>query len=185
MAIIVLAGGRGTRMGQPKATLSWAGETLLERTVRQWHAELPDQLVITVGPTEYGCSLPDLAPDLGPLGGLVTGLRMSPDEINWVTGCDQPFLASGLPGLLLERLGSYEVCLAEFEGYVQPFPGIYTRSLWSRLSGFLARGDRRWRGFLTQCHCKVLQTALVQCVDLNMASFTNINTPSDLARMTR
>ncbi|MGE5654565.1 MAG: molybdenum cofactor guanylyltransferase [Bacillota bacterium] len=183
MAIIILAGGRGTRIGRPKATLSMAGETLLNRTVRQWHAVLPYETIITVGPEEYGCQLPDTTPDLGPLGGLVTGLRASPDEVNLVTGCDQPFLSQRLPSLLTDRLGSYEVCLAEYEGYIQPFPGAYRRTLHLRLDGFLAGGERRWRSFLALCNCKILQEELVRVVDPHMESFTNINTPLDWMRI--
>lgn len=185
MAIIVLAGGQGKRMGQPKATLMWEGETLLERTVRQWHAALPEQRMITVGPAHYSCVVPDLTPDLGPLGGLLTGLGASSDEVNWVTGCDQPFLAPRLPGLLRERLGSYEVCLGEHEGYVQPFPGVYTKRLYSRLSRFLDGGDRRWRSFLALCNYRVLQDVLVQTVDPTLRSFTNVNTPADWTKVTQ
>ena len=46
---IVLAAGKSTRMGRPKATLPLAAETFLSRIVRTFHHAGVDDVVVVVG----------------------------------------------------------------------------------------------------------------------------------------
>src|SRR5262249_61210321 len=78
---IVLAGGRSSRMGTPKAALEWHGSTLLRRTVGIL-ARVTDGPVLVV--RAPGQALPDLPSQvgvvddpregLGPVQGLAAGL---------------------------------------------------------------------------------------------------------------
>src|ERR1700731_334019 len=78
---IVLAGGRSSRMGTPKAALEWHGSTLLHRTVSIVARATSGPVVVVRAP---GQELPPLPPDIevitdpregkGPLQGLAAGL---------------------------------------------------------------------------------------------------------------
>ena len=78
---VVLAGGRSSRMGSPKAALDWHGSTLLRRTVSVVARAVTGPVLVVRAP---GQPLPDLPPEvevaadpregLGPLQGIAVGL---------------------------------------------------------------------------------------------------------------
>ena len=78
---VVLAGGRSSRMGSPKAALDWHGSTLLRRTVSVVARAVTGPVIVVRAP---GQQLPDLPPEvevaadpregLGPLQGIAVGL---------------------------------------------------------------------------------------------------------------
>ena len=82
---VVLAGGRSSRMGTPKACLEWHGSTLLYRTAALLMRTVTGPVVVVVGADGGGTwELPPLppgvviardpAPGLGPLQGIAAGL---------------------------------------------------------------------------------------------------------------
>jgi rhodanese-related sulfurtransferase/molybdopterin-guanine dinucleotide biosynthesis protein A len=74
--------------------------------------------------------LPDRWPGEGPLGGLVTALEWSPEEVVVVAGCDQPWLDAASVGRLVEALDGEDAADAALPvagGRPQPLPGAYRR----------------------------------------------------------
>ena len=49
---VVLAGGRSTRMGTPKACLEWHGSTLLYRTAALLRRTVTGPVVVVLGPKD-------------------------------------------------------------------------------------------------------------------------------------
>ena len=108
---IVLAGGRSTRMGRPKAALEWHGSTLLERVCGIVARAVDGPLVVVRAP---GQELPALPPAVelvddahegrGPLQGLAAGLAAlgGRAERAYVSSTDVPLLhpafVHALPG---------------------------------------------------------------------------------------
>jgi molybdopterin-guanine dinucleotide biosynthesis protein A len=91
---VVLAGGRSTRMGRPKALLDWRGVPLVVHVARAV-AEATGGPVVVVGAADQ--QLPegltvvrDPEPDRGPLMGLATGLAALEAERAFVCATDQP-----------------------------------------------------------------------------------------------
>src|SRR5262249_22538706 len=128
---VVLCGGRGARMGRDKASLPFGDETLLHRVVRLV-ARVVDEVVVVARP---GQDLPPLArdvrvvrdeaPDRGPPGGLGPGLGASGADAAFVTGCDAPFVARAVIGLLFARLGDADAAAAEAGGRLHPLCAVY------------------------------------------------------------
>jgi molybdopterin-guanine dinucleotide biosynthesis protein A len=86
---VVLAGGRSSRMGTPKASLEWHGSTLLHRTAALLRRTVCGPVVVVLGAEDLATplrsgpafALPagvivvhDPAPGLGPLQGIAVGL---------------------------------------------------------------------------------------------------------------
>lgn len=90
--VIVLAGGRGSRLGGvDKATLELAGERLVDRVVRASRIAGAAQ-VIVVGPDSAGSGAdvvlrerPEFA---GPLAGIAAGIAVVTSPWVWVLACD-------------------------------------------------------------------------------------------------
>jgi len=91
---IVLAGGKSQRMGKTKALMSCPEGTLLERILTQIKPYF-DEIIISVSEFEkhkfpnYKIVV-DEQSDRGPLMGILTGLRASSNDINFVVACDIP-----------------------------------------------------------------------------------------------
>jgi molybdenum cofactor guanylyltransferase len=96
----VLAGGQGTRIGEPKATLELGGRLLLEHPLNAFsHAEIEAVVV-----AKLSTSLPPLPVEVWrepdepthPLRGIVTALEHAEGRAVLICGCDMPFVSPGL-----------------------------------------------------------------------------------------
>ena len=127
---VVLAGGRSSRMGTPKAALEWHGSTLLRRTLGVL-ARVVDGPVLVV--RAAGQALPalparvevveDPAEGLGPLQGIAAGLAAlaGQAEAAFVASTDLPFLHPEFVRRVLGALGpDVDVALPQARGYPQP-----------------------------------------------------------------
>jgi molybdopterin-guanine dinucleotide biosynthesis protein A len=123
----VLAGGRGTRIGAPKATIELGGRLLLEHPLNAFaHAGIDAAVVAKVG-----TSLPPLPVEIWrepdepthPLRGIVTALEHSDGRAVLVCGCDMPFVSPGLLTTLATTDG--RLVVPQAEGRLHPLLARY------------------------------------------------------------
>src|SRR5690242_11705898 len=158
-AAIVLAGGRSSRMGTPKAALDWHGSTLLRRVTGIVGRAVAGPVVVVSAP---GQSLPDLAPSVevatdaregrGPLQGLAAGLAAIGDRAQraYVSSTDVPLLHPSFVHHVLRRLGDdVDVVLPEIGGFRQPLSAAYRVDLLGTVEELIA-ADRMRPAFLFQ-----------------------------------
>lgn len=97
--MVVLSGGKSSRMGTDKALLQLrSGETLLEQAVRTGRELLSERDVYVSGSyPAYRC-IADLKTDCGPIGGIHAALRTLCDSYERVlfTPVDMPCISAGL-----------------------------------------------------------------------------------------
>jgi molybdopterin-guanine dinucleotide biosynthesis protein A len=197
-AAIVLAGGRSSRMGSPKAALEWHGSTLLRRVAGLVGRAVDGPVVVVSAP---GQALPALNPSVevasdafagrGPLQGLAAGLRAvaGAAEVAYVSSTDVPLLHPAFVTRLLGALSTdVDVVLPEVGGYRQPLAAVYRTALIGTVDE-LIEADRMRPAFLFE-RCRVLELneaallsdpALARA-DPALASVNNINEPSDYER---
>jgi len=107
----VLVGGRSSRMGSPKALLPLERSTLLERVVAAAREVLPE--VVLLGRPAFelperlrGRPLLEDPPGLGgPLGGIISACRWSPETRWLILPCDLPGLRARAIRSLLDEAG--------------------------------------------------------------------------------
>src|SRR5262245_1632188 len=146
-AAIVLAGGRSSRMGRPKALLQFGNQPLIVHVVTTLSHLFPE-IVVVAAP---GQDLPVLPVTIvhddvayqGPVGGLCYGLAASTRDVNFVTACDSAFLNSKLIAHLVSQIQHHDVVVPHWEGRLQPLHAVYRRSVLPLLTAQLARGDLR------------------------------------------
>ena len=101
VAGVVLAGGRSTRMGRPKANLEWHGSTLLHRVTGIVGRAVDGPVVVVRRARPGAAELPpgvrvveDAAEGRGPLQGLAAGLAAvaGDAEVAYVSSTDVPLL---------------------------------------------------------------------------------------------
>jgi molybdopterin-guanine dinucleotide biosynthesis protein A len=195
---IVLAGGRSSRMGSPKAALEWHGSTLLRR-VTGIVGRVVDGPVIVVRAS--GQQLPELAGDVeivddategrGPLQGLAGGLRAIGDRaaVAYLSSTDVPLLHPAFVARIIGALGDdHDVVLPEIGGHRQPLAAAYRTNLLGIVEELIA-ADRLKPAFIFE-RCRVLrlgEDALLQDpalarLDPTLSSVQNLNEPADYDR---
>ncbi len=182
---VVLAGGKSSRMGRPKAMLPFGGEPLVVHVVRRLGLLFPDVVVVAAP----GQELPELPVTLvrddvayqGPVGGIVYGLRECGSAAAYVTSCDVPFLSLALVSHLASRLPGHDVVVPNWEGRPQPLHAVYRRSVLPLLEGQLERGELRPVFLYDKVRTLRVAEDEIRTVDPDGLSFFNMNTPEDYA----
>lgn len=192
-AAVVLAGGRSSRMGRPKAGLAWRGSTLLQHTVQVVRVAGP--VVVVRAP---GQRLPELPPDVlvvddpvegrGPLQGLAVGLAATDDEVAFVCSTDLPFLAPAYVRRVLAALDDdTDVALPVVHGHRQPLAAAYRTSLAPLCADLVARGRLKPAFLFEQVRTTVLDEAellgdpALATTDPQLRSVVGVNTPEEYA----
>jgi molybdenum cofactor guanylyltransferase len=188
---VVLAGGRSSRMGSPKAALDWHGSTLLRRTVSVLARAVTGPVLVVRAP---GQVLPDLPPGvevasdpregLGPLQGMAVGLAALSDRADaaFICSTDLPFLHPAFIGAVLGALTpQLDVALPVARGYPQPLAAAYRTSLAPVVSSLVAANRLRPAFLFDQCRVVRLDDATlradpaVAALDPALDSVVNVN----------
>ena len=174
LAGLVLAGGSGSRLGRPKATVVVRGRTLTERAVDLLAARCNPVVVVS----RPDVPLPSLGVPVvfdrkgvrGPMNALATGLAAVDTDDVLVLACDLPFT-----GPVLDRLAAAPpgTAVAARDDRVQPlcarYPRLATLEACRKLS---AQGVRRMTSLLI-----TLDATSIAADD---GELFNLNTPADL-----
>lgn len=188
---IVIAGGRGERlgMGVPKALVTVAGRTLLERACDLLRDCGVERLRVVV---PAAMTLPALAPDTvrvddppgdgGPLGGLVAGLGAGPFDEALVVPVDQPLLRPSTLLALAARRGSATVAVTARDGRLQPLVGAYGPGAVASLRASWECGERAVHRAVRSAGARVLEGDDAPGL---AEEWTDLDTPADLAEVER
>ena len=192
---IVLAGGRSSRMGTPKATLEWHGSTLLRRVTGIVARATGGPIVVVRAP---GQDLPAMAKGVevtedakegrGPLQGLAAGLAAVDGraEIAFVSSTDAPLLHPAFVRRVVGALdGEHDVALPQAGGFPHPLAAAYRTELLPSVQQLIA-ADRMRPAFLFEtCRVQRLDEAAlladpaVAAYDPALDSVLNLNEPPD------
>jgi molybdopterin-guanine dinucleotide biosynthesis protein A len=184
---IILAGGKNTRMGRNKALIQLSsGETILQNTVSILKRLFPEIIIVTNQKETYQefdvSVVEDLIREVGPLGGIFTGLCYSTSEFNFVVACDMPFIQISLIELLLAEGGTSDVVLPEVDNQVEPLFALYSKSCIPVMFEQLQKRNLKMREVLSKLQVKKIGREEIDRVDPNHLSFFNINAEEDLRR---
>jgi len=192
---IVLAGGRSSRMGTPKAALEWHGSTLLRRTAGILARVTEGPVVVVRAP---GQDLPALPPGtevvddpregLGPVQGLAAGLAALAGraEIAFVSSTDMPFLHPAFVRRVLRAAQEgADVGLPVARGYPQPLAAAYRTALATVAERLVAQQRLRPAFLFDECAVTRLDEAALRAdpvlaaLDPGLDSVVNVNSPAD------
>ncbi len=190
LAVIVLAGGAGRRLGGRKDGLSLGEGTLLERSLRLAEC-LSDDVLLLPGPWTPPAGLADgvrvLAddPDVpGPLGALRSGLGAARHDACLLLPCDMPFASAAVARRLAAQAGDALAVVVRSAAGREPFHGVWRRGALPVLDLVAARGGRSLQAAL---EALAARGALVEVpadalrdLDAGLSFLVNVNTADDL-----
>ena len=197
---LVLAGGRSSRMGVPKAALEWHGSTLLARNCGVLRRAGLDPVLVVRAPGQELPALPtyvevvdDPREGLGPLQGMAVGLTALADraEVAFVCSTDLPFLHAELVRRVLRPFthpvdgDALDVVLPVARGYPQPLAAAYRTRLAPVVAALVA-ADRLRPAFIFEDASVLrldddarLADAALRAADPTLESLVNVNERAD------
>ncbi len=186
---VVLAGGKSSRMGQPKALLPFDGEPLIAHIVGRLGHVFAETIVVAAPDQE----LPPLPVALvrdqvayqGPVSGIYHGLTAAAKEVCFVTSCDAPFLNLALISHLVSQIADSDVVVPFWQERFQPLHAVYRRSVAPLLHDQLERDDLRPISLYPKVRTREIYEDKVRRFDPEGLSFLNMNTPEDYQEAVR
>jgi molybdopterin-guanine dinucleotide biosynthesis protein A len=192
---VVLAGGRSSRMGSPKAALEWHGSTLLWRTVAIVGRAADGPVVVVRAP---GQELPALPPDTqvvddplegqGPVQGIAAGLAAlaGQADVAFVSSTDMPFLHPAFVRRVLRAaVDGADVGLPMARGFRQPLAASYRTALAPAAQRLVQQARLKPAFLFEECNVAVLDEAALRAdpvlaaLDPEFDSVLNVNEPVD------
>jgi molybdopterin-guanine dinucleotide biosynthesis protein A len=192
---VVLAGGRGSRMGGiDKGMQPFDGAPLALHVLRRLAPQAAAMLIsANRSIDEYACLgepfgakvVTDTLPDFpGPLAGIVAAMRAAPTDYVLTAPCDAPFLDENLAQTLADALIAHDADIAtavvEANGRrdLHPVFALLRASLADDLEASLRAGERKVRAWYAR-H-KTVEVAFA-----NVHAFYNVNDLQQLAELER
>jgi len=181
--LIILAGGRSSRMGVPKHALHSHGRSILGLLHERLGERFVETLVIgaTILGLPAGCrSLPDRHPHRGPLGGIATGLVAASTDLALILACDMPDVAPRLACLVLHEARGVAAAVPVVRGYDEPLCAAYRKTCVPAARRLMKEERLAVRGLYDLVTVRRIPELALRCVDPDLESFVNLNTPRQI-----
>jgi molybdopterin-guanine dinucleotide biosynthesis protein A len=194
---IVLAGGRGRRMGTvEKALLEFEGKTILERLLESLF-RVVDEVIISFRDKKqeekfrqvlekfplreiHFCF--DTLEDAGPLEGIRAGLLESRSEYSFVCAGDMPFVNFRVVDLLFEKASGHDAALPKWEdGKFEPLHAVYSKKMIPEIEKAFETGRCSVLTPVFEMQDVVfIEVSEIRELDPELRTFANINTVEDI-----
>jgi molybdopterin-guanine dinucleotide biosynthesis protein A len=173
---IILAGGKSTRMGQDKNMLPINEQPMIEHIYKQLSSFFKQIIISANNTARYsflGATIvQDKVVGKGPLMGIVSALRASNNDVNFVIACDIPEIDISIIKAMLRQIDDYDAVVPKVgPSHYEPLFAVYRKKALPLLDKALQSGIYGVIDALSSCNVKY--------VDLSSRHFTNINTIDD------
>jgi molybdopterin-guanine dinucleotide biosynthesis protein A len=188
ISFIVLAGGKGLRLGQNKVSEVIGNESLLQRVISGLSSLSGDITIVTATKQSLAQSIDypklrivtDTYPGKGPLGGIYTGLATSDSFYNFVVACDMPFLNQALISYLIQISAGFDLVIPRLGNMIEPLHAVYSKACLVPIEEMLRQGKLRISQLLNLVRVRYVEAEEIDRFDPEHLSFFNINTKADL-----
>lgn len=181
ITILLLAGGKSTRMGVDKGLMLLNGKPMVQYVLDAAAQLMPRILLIANKPEYQQFGYPvyaDIWPETGPMGGIFTGLTHSQTNKNLVLACDTPYLQAPALRILLNHCAEFTITVATLNGQLEPLFAVYDKKCLSKIEKCLENKVFKLQNLIDSCGNMVKKVEMSELVPSEV--FRNLNTPEDL-----
>ncbi len=187
---IVVAGGRNSRMGRPKAALDFGGVPLLTRIISELKRRFAEIVVVAAPESEDSLQIDlraiktirDETAYQGPLDALRRGLDAVTNEIAFACSCDLPLLDSDVAAAIVAMLGDSDAAIPIVGEKLQPLHAAYRKRCAGALAALGMRGERRLIAIADAVNTRRISERELKAIDPRLRSLFNVNTLDDYQR---
>jgi molybdopterin-guanine dinucleotide biosynthesis protein A len=160
--MLLLAGGKSSRMGVNKALLTIGEDVNISRVAIELRKVSDKVLVITNSLEEYSYLHLPLIPDIhkaqGPLGGLHAGMSYSETDLQFLSACDMPFVSAEAAGEILSYFEpGLDAIIPEINGRLQPLFAVYHKRCLPVLTDCLLKKELKMKLFIEKIVVKTIR----------------------------
>jgi molybdopterin-guanine dinucleotide biosynthesis protein A len=190
-AAIILAGGRSSRLGRDKASELLLGRSLLQRVIDRVEGLAEQYVVVTAAgqtlpPLQAGLpveEIRDLFPQIGPLGGLYSGMSVMRHRRALAVACDMPLLQPALLAELLRLLTGHEAVVPLNDaGLPEPLCAAYSIDCLPAIRECIGQERYKLTSFFADVDVLYVRPDAWRRFDPDGLSFLNVNREADLLR---
>jgi molybdenum cofactor guanylyltransferase len=178
---IILAGGKSRRMGTDKGLLLYNGKPMIQYSI-DLLSSFCERIVISTSNPAYNVfgleTIPDLVPQLGPMGGLYSCLKASKTSVNLCLPCDIPQMNLSVLNQLVEKSDIIS-CIVACTPYPEPLVAIYPLTVISVIEQLINTGNYKMADIFNLTPVKYIPLEEFHGENIEKY-FTNMNTPTDL-----
>ena len=127
----------------------------------------------------------DIVPGKGSLGGIYTALMNSTTAFTLCVACDMPFLNLDLLNYLVLLRTGFDAVVPIIDGQAQGLHAVYHRRCAELMLELMQRNELRISSLFDHLRVRLVGESAIQTIDPELRSFTNLNTPEELARARR
>jgi len=179
--VIILAGGRSSRMGRDKSMLPVTGKPMIRHVYEQISPFFAQVLISSNEPALHGflgaTVVADEVGGKGPMMGIVSALRASASDVNFVIACDMPDVDTGLMRAMLRQARDCDAVVPKVGADLyEPLFAVYRKSVLPAMEEILRSGNNKIIDSYSRYR--------VRYVDLPGRQFSNINTRAEYHGLT-
>lgn len=160
--------------------------TIVDTMICSLKALFDEILIVTNRPSLYerfeATVVEDLIKNKGALGGILSGLCFSTSHLNFVVGCDMPFINSELVNYMLHKPQNYDVVIPAIDGKMETLFARYSKRALPTIFSHLLNGELRIQDILEKLLVLKINSQEIERFDAEHRSFFNLNTPGDLRK---
>jgi len=188
ISCIILAGGKGLRLGRDKVSERVGNTSLLEQAISCIDSLSKDIIIVTAEERTFAPLadhpkvriVSDIFPGQGSLGGIYTGLVKSDSFYNLVVAADMPFLNEPLLRYMIEVSDGFDFVLPRVKNLFEPLHAIYSKNCIQPIESMLEQGKKVIVELFNYVKVRYVEAEEVDRFDPRHLSFFNINTKEDL-----
>ena len=185
---VILAGGKNSRFsGKNKALVHIGGKRILDRIYEVFTILFDKIILVTNDPVQYMEWDFDIVTDIFPirssLTGIHTGLFYMTTPHAFFAACDIPFIKKELIEILLDSVEpSIDIVIPETSKGLEPLCSVYSKRCLKPIEEQLEKQSLKIERMFQKVRVKKISEDILRTIDQDLLSFSNINTPDDLAR---
>lgn len=179
LTVVILAGGKSSRMGSDKGLLNVNGKPMVKH-VLDAVSHFNFETIIISNNSEYeSFGVPvfkDIYKELGPLGGFHAAFENIKTNYILVLSCDTPFITKELVNKIIETANQFDITIPRHGTKTHPLIGVYSRKVLNVLIQSLKDKELKVMKFIEKFNHNIIDVT----DSFPSGQFENINAQEDL-----